>query len=102
MVAVIDPAHPGQLTLATEPYDPEVAGVISGANGVRPGMLMGQRATAADGDRDVDLADLAALLGAYGVCAGDPNYDPNADFDASGCVDLWDLLRLLSNYGAGT
>ncbi len=54
-----------------------------------------------DGDCDVDLADLAPLLGAYGACAGDANYDPNGDFDANGCVDLWDLLRLLSNYGAG-
>ncbi|MBU0617067.1 MAG: hypothetical protein KKI02_05070 [Planctomycetes bacterium] len=54
-----------------------------------------------DGDRDVDLADLAGLLGAYGVCEGDPDYDPDADFDASGCVDLWDLLTLLYNYGAG-
>jgi len=55
-----------------------------------------------DGDHDVDLADLAGLLGAYGVCEGDPDYDPNADFDANGCVDLWDLLALLNNYGAGT
>ena len=55
-----------------------------------------------DYDGDVDLADLAGLLGAYGLCEGHPDYDPNGDFDASGCVDLWDLLILLSNYGAGT
>ena len=55
-----------------------------------------------DGDGDVDLADLAALLGAYGACTGDPNYDPAADFDDSGCVDLSDLAVLLSNYGTGT
>ncbi|MBU0617717.1 MAG: hypothetical protein KKI02_08365 [Planctomycetes bacterium] len=51
------------------------------------------------GNGDVDWADLAGLLGAYGVCEGDPDYDPNADFDANGCVDLWDLLPLLDNYG---
>ncbi len=45
--------------------------------------------------------DLAALLGAYYACDGDLDYDPNADFDANGCVDLWDLLTLLDNHGAG-
>jgi hypothetical protein len=55
-----------------------------------------------DGDHDVDLADLATLLAAYGTCAGDPGYDPDADFDDSGCVDLSDLATLLANYGFGT
>jgi len=36
------------------------------------------------------------------TCTGDPNYDPAADFDDSGCVDLSDLAVLLSNYGTGT
>ncbi len=52
-----------------------------------------------DGDGDVDLADLAALLAAYGGCAGDPHYNPAADIDDSGCVDLVDLATLLANYG---
>jgi hypothetical protein len=51
-----------------------------------------------DGDGDVDLADLAGLLGVYGTCQGDPGFDPDADFDASGCVDLADLATLLGNY----
>jgi hypothetical protein len=55
MVVVIDPENPGQLKLATQAYDRKVAGVISGANGVRPGMLMGQRDTAADGQYPVAL-----------------------------------------------
>jgi hypothetical protein len=40
MVVVIDPDNPGQLRLATEPYDRKVAGIISGANGLKPGMVM--------------------------------------------------------------
>ena len=52
-----------------------------------------------DGDGDVDLEDLAALLAAYGSCVGDPNYNPAADFDLSGCIDLADLSVLLANYG---
>ncbi len=55
-----------------------------------------------DGDGDVDLADLAALLAVYGSCGGDPDYDPDADLDGSGCVDLVDLATLLANYGTGS
>ena len=39
-VAVIDPDHVGRLKLATRPYDRTVAGVISGANGLSPGVIM--------------------------------------------------------------
>lgn len=57
-----------------------------------------------DGDDDVDLADLAELLGCYGCREGDPCWDDcvNADFDDSGCVDLSDLAFLLGCYGYGT
>ncbi|MBU0637574.1 MAG: hypothetical protein KKB50_01815 [Planctomycetes bacterium] len=55
-----------------------------------------------DDDGDVDLNDLAALLAAYGSCAGEPEYNPDADLDDSGCVGLPDLAILLSNYGAGS
>ena len=52
-----------------------------------------------DGDGDVDLTDLADLLGSYGLCQGDAFYNPAADFDVSGCVDISDLAVLLGNYG---
>jgi hypothetical protein len=55
-----------------------------------------------DLDGDVDLSDLAGLLGVYGTCVGDPDYNPAADFDDSGCIDLADLAELLGNYGYGT
>jgi hypothetical protein len=54
-----------------------------------------------DGDGDVDLADLQALLATYGKCVGDPGYNPGADFDDDGCITLNDLATLLSNYGYG-
>ncbi len=41
-VLVIDAAHPGALVASSRAYDPKVAGVVSGANGVRPGIQMGQ------------------------------------------------------------
>lgn len=52
-----------------------------------------------DGDGDVDLSDLAELLGSYGACLGSPSYNPATDIDGSGCVNLSDLAELLSHYG---
>jgi len=51
-----------------------------------------------DGDGDVDLNDLTALLVAYGTCAGDPGWNSYADFNDDGCVTLDDLTTLLTNY----
>jgi hypothetical protein len=55
MVVCIDSKNPGQLAPCTRAYDPTVAGVISGAGGVKPGMLMSQTGTKADGQHPVAL-----------------------------------------------
>jgi len=55
MIVSIDPAHPGELAVSTRAYDRAVAGVVSGAGGVKPGMLMGQRGSKADGKHPVAL-----------------------------------------------
>jgi hypothetical protein len=39
-VVSIDPAHPGKLKKCTAAYDRKVAGIVSGANGVHPGISM--------------------------------------------------------------
>jgi hypothetical protein len=54
-VVVIDPDHPGSLRPATRAYDRRVAGVISGAGGVRPGMVMAQEGSPAAGKHPVAL-----------------------------------------------
>ena len=51
-----------------------------------------------DLDGDVDLSDLAEILGAYHSCVGDPAYFSAADFDHNGCIELSDLATLLGNY----
>jgi hypothetical protein len=56
MIVCIDPEHPGQLVESTKSYDRTVAGVMSGAGGVKPGMLMGQQGTPADGKHPVALS----------------------------------------------
>lgn len=39
---VIDPEHPGQLMPSAAAYDSKVAGIVSGAGGITPGLKMGQ------------------------------------------------------------
>ncbi len=56
MVVAIHPHDPGRLMISARAYDRRVAGVISGAGGVQPGMLMGQSGTLADGDQPVALS----------------------------------------------
>ena len=55
-VVSIDPADPGKLAVSTRAYDRRVAGVISGAGGIQPGMTMGQAGTLADGKHPVALS----------------------------------------------
>ncbi len=55
MVTSIDPKNPGKLLVSSKAYDRTVAGIISGAGGVQPGMLMGQKGSEADGEYPVAL-----------------------------------------------
>jgi len=56
MTVCIDPDHPGNLSLSTRARDKTVAGVVSGAGGVRPGLVMGQQGTTVDGPVPVALS----------------------------------------------
>lgn len=49
MVVSIDPRQVGKLVVSAQPYDRRVAGVISGAGDVRPGLVLSQPGTVADG-----------------------------------------------------
>jgi len=55
MVVSIDPNSTGKLTISNNKYDRKVAGIISGANGVDTGLMMGQKGSIADGDYPVAL-----------------------------------------------
>jgi hypothetical protein len=55
MVVCIDPEEPGKLVPSSKAYDRTAAGIISGAGGVRPGLLMSQAGTLADGRHPVAL-----------------------------------------------
>ena len=51
-----------------------------------------------DGDYDVDGADFAVFLAAYGRCTGYPLYNAAADLNGDGCVTLVDYQQWLQAY----
>ena len=55
MIVSIDSENPGKLVVSSESYDRKVAGIISGAGGIKPGMLMGQKDSVANGANPVAL-----------------------------------------------
>lgn len=55
MVVSINPSSPGELTVSGTAYDRMVAGVVSGAGGIEPGLIMGQEGSIADGAYPVAL-----------------------------------------------
>jgi hypothetical protein len=68
-VVTIDPDRPGHLRVANKAYDRRVAGIVSGANGMNPGLTMKQEGTVADGTHPV------ALTGRV-YCWADASYGP--------------------------
>jgi len=85
MVVSIDPANPGKLILATEAYDRKVAGVISGAGGVQPGMIMKQEGhPVGEGEHPIAMAGKV-----YVWC----------DADTNGAIQPGDLLTTSATPG---
>jgi hypothetical protein len=54
-VVVIDESHPGELRACRGSYDHRVAGVVSGAGGISPGLHIGQKG-ALDGDTPIAMS----------------------------------------------
>ena len=65
-VMVIDEEHPGRLKLCTAAYDTRVAGVLSGANGINPGISLKQNGV-------LDQGQNVALTGRVYVLADAEN-----------------------------
>jgi len=81
-VVVIDPQHPGQLKLSSQAYDTRVAGVVSGANGINPGISLHQDGALAGGQN-------VALTGRVYVLAD----------AANGAIEPGDLLTTAATPG---
>ncbi len=55
LVLCIDPENPGRLKISENAYDKKVAGIVSGANNVKPGLVMNQDDVFIDGKFPVAL-----------------------------------------------
>ncbi len=62
MVVVIDAAGSGKLRVGTTPYDQRAIGIVSGANGITPGLTLQQTGTAADGTLPVAVSGRVYVL----------------------------------------
>ncbi len=71
MVVSIDAANAGQLMVSSKAHDRAVAGIVSGAGGIRTGMLMSQPGTIADGEHSVALSGRVYCLVVGAVAPGD-------------------------------
>jgi hypothetical protein len=91
LVVSIDPDEPGKLVISRQAYDRKVAGIISGAGGVRPGMLMTQSGSMADGDHPV------ALTGRV-YCWADASSGPIAPGDLLTTSDTPGHAMKVTNY----
>jgi hypothetical protein len=60
-VVVIDEQDPGRLKLSSKPYDTRVAGIVSGANGVQPGIALHQEGKL-EGGQNVALSGRVYVL----------------------------------------
>jgi hypothetical protein len=65
-VVVIDEKNPGRLKLSTRAYDKRVAGIVSGANGVNPGITLSQQGALEGGENVALSGRVYALADATG------------------------------------
>lgn len=84
MIVAIDPEHPGQLKLSGCAYNPRVAGIVSGANGINPALTLAQEGTIADGKHPVALT---GRVWCY------------VDADANGAITPGDMLTTSDTLG---
>ncbi len=89
--SVVDPGtvmvlnHEGQLEPSQREYDKRVAGVISGAGGFKPGVILGRQSSEANNSKRVPIAMMGKVF-----CKVDANFGP---------IEVGDLLTTSPTLG---
>jgi len=52
-----------------------------------------------DDDGNVNIVDAIILADAFGAENGDPNWNPDADFNLNGRIDILDAIALVAHFG---
>jgi hypothetical protein len=52
-----------------------------------------------NGDRRVDIVDLASVGTAFGTTLGQPGYNPAADINNDGVINIVDLVLVAGSFG---
>ena len=96
MLMALDPNKPGSLKVTSSAYDRKLAGVISGANGIKPGILMGGEMTNDESSKSI-TDKYRTSKGEYAIALVGKVY---VYADASnGSIEVGDLLTTSTNPG---
>jgi hypothetical protein len=76
----------------------KMVGELTAKAGGTPGATQGAQGAQ---NPAYDVTDVLKLKKAMGTSQGDPNYNPAADLDKNGMVDVGDFLVLKKNFGGG-
>ena len=91
MLVMIDPEHAGQLRIAVGANNHMVAGCVSGAGGIQPGLVMQQEGTLASGAFPVAMSGRV-------YCLADASYGPIHPGDLLTSSDTPGHIMLVSDY----
>jgi hypothetical protein len=79
------------LNVAINPYPLSSDVTVNLQGGVATTVVMVTRQIDINRDRTVDIVDVATIAFSFGSSLGSPNYNPAADLDANGIVNINDL-----------